>query len=261
MHYSKETKKLVSCALIVASLVTITPMTARAGENRLEAEHQQEETEVQLSPVITVGEARKAKMASTSEAIWNTPKEESLATASNAVATQSIVIEVGQTEDVATASNAVSVEEVKIATASNAVAAQSLGVEKAKIANVDTVSSAISAEEVKKATDAVRAEKEPVARKLVSLGVFKTTGYCSCRKCSGSWGERTASGARVQERHTVAVDPRRIPYGTKLLINGITYTAEDCGSGVKGKHIDIYYGNHRTAQAHGLQRAEVFMVL
>lgn len=242
MHYSKETKKLVSWAVIVASLVTITPMSARAAQevaNRVEAEHQ-EETEVQLSPVITLGESRKAKTASMSDAIWKAPQEEAPATASDAFAVKSAVVTKGKKGNVATASNATQAEKAEVATESNAMPAE---------------------EAPATASNAIPAVEQPVAQKLIPLGIFKTTGYCSCRKCSGPWGGRTATGARVQERHTVAVDPRRIPYGTQLLINGITYTAEDCGSGVKGKHIDIYYGNHRTAQAHGLQRAEVFMVI
>lgn len=93
-----------------------------------------------------------------------------------------------------------------------------------------------------------------------SLGTFRTTGYCPCRRCSGNWGKRTSTGAIPRSGHTVAVDPRVIPYGTKLMINGIVYTAEDCGGGVKGKHIDIYYDTHSQAQQHGSRSMEVFLV-
>lgn len=93
-----------------------------------------------------------------------------------------------------------------------------------------------------------------------SLGTFRTTGYCSCRRCSGKWGKRTSTGAIPRSGHTVAVDPRVIPYGTRLMINGVVYTAEDCGSGVNGKHIDIYYDSHMQALRHGLRSQEVFLV-
>ncbi len=107
------------------------------------------------------------------------------------------------------------------------------------------------------------AAKEPAAPAAVqgrSLGTFRTTGYCPCRHCSGKWGKRTSTGAVPRSGHTVAVDPRVIPYGTKLMINGTVYTAEDCGGGVKGKHIDIYYDTHSQAQQHGSRSMEVFLV-
>lgn len=92
------------------------------------------------------------------------------------------------------------------------------------------------------------------------LGTFRTTGYCPCSRCCGKWGKRTSTGAIPRSGHTVAVDPKVIPYGTKLLINGVVYTAEDCGSGVNGKHIDIFYDSHIQALRHGRRSAEVYLV-
>ena len=71
------------------------------------------------------------------------------------------------------------------------------------------------------------------------LGLFKLTYYCACAKCCGKATGITASGARVAEGETIAVDPSVIPYGTKVIINGHIFTAQDCGSGVKENHIDI----------------------
>lgn len=85
------------------------------------------------------------------------------------------------------------------------------------------------------------------------LGQFKLTAYCGCRSCSGKWGTQTSSGATCQVNHTVAVDNKVIPEGTKLIINGIMYTAEDTGSGVKGNHIDIYFETHQETDNFGLQ--------
>jgi len=95
---------------------------------------------------------------------------------------------------------------------------------------------------------------------LRSLGVFRTTGYCPCYQCSEGWGRRTSSGAIARSSHTVAVDPRVIPYGSRLMIDGIIYTAEDCGGGVKGNHIDIFYDTHAQTRQHGTRRQEVFLV-
>lgn len=95
---------------------------------------------------------------------------------------------------------------------------------------------------------------------LRSLGVFKTTGYCPCDSCSGGWGRLTSTGAVATAGHTIAVDPNVIPYGTKVMINGVVYTAEDRGGGVKGNHIDIFYNTHGETRAQGTQYAEVFVL-
>lgn len=93
------------------------------------------------------------------------------------------------------------------------------------------------------------------------LGTFVTTGYCNCRRCCGKWsGGPTASGKMPRANHTVAVDPDVIPLGTRLLVNGVEYVAEDTGSGVDGKHLDIYYDDHTTAWNHGKQTAEVYVI-
>ncbi|MDO4294905.1 MAG: 3D domain-containing protein [bacterium] len=95
---------------------------------------------------------------------------------------------------------------------------------------------------------------------LQSLGVFKLTGYCPCNRCSEGWGRHTATGAIASSNHTIAVDPSVIPYGTQVMINGIIYTAEDRGGGVRGKHIDIFYDTHAETRQHGTTQAEVFLV-
>lgn len=99
-----------------------------------------------------------------------------------------------------------------------------------------------------------------VNENLRSLGTFKTTAYCPCYSCSEGWGRATSTGAVASAGHTIAVDPRVIPYGTQVMINGIIYTAEDRGGGVKGNHIDIFYNTHGETKAHGVQNAEVFVV-
>lgn len=98
-------------------------------------------------------------------------------------------------------------------------------------------------------------------RTLVSLGTFKTTAYCPCYGCSEGWGRRTSTGALASASHTIAVDPRVIPYGSQVLINGVIYTAEDKGGGVKGNHIDIYFNTHGETQAYGVQYAEAYLVM
>ena len=59
---------------------------------------------------------------------------------------------------------------------------------------------------------------------------------------------------------TVAVDPEIIPYGTKLVINGNEYIAQDCGGAIYGNKIDIYCDSHEVALQLGKYTAEVFKV-
>lgn len=94
----------------------------------------------------------------------------------------------------------------------------------------------------------------------VSLGIFKTTAYCPCKGCSGSWGRSTSTGAVACANHTIAVDPSVIPYGSRVMINGVIYTAEDRGGAVKGNHIDIFFDSHSETQHYGTRNAEVFLL-
>lgn len=89
-----------------------------------------------------------------------------------------------------------------------------------------------------------------------SLGVWKTTGFCPCRKCNGKNAGRTASGAPMIPGRTVAVG--NLPFGTRLKIDGKEYVVED--RGVHGHHVDILYGDHKSAWNHGVQYHEVFVL-
>ena len=95
---------------------------------------------------------------------------------------------------------------------------------------------------------------------LVSLGTFKTTAYCPCRSCSEGYGRLTKTGTQATASRTVAVDPRVIPLGSHLLIDGVEYIAEDVGGGVKGKHIDIFYNTLSETKNHGVERSEVYLI-
>lgn len=83
------------------------------------------------------------------------------------------------------------------------------------------------------------------------LGKYKLTAYCGCKKCSGKWGTRTASGKKAKQGRTIAVDKKKIKLGSKIKINGKTYVAEDVGSGVKGKHIDVFFKSHKQTMRFG----------
>ena len=93
-----------------------------------------------------------------------------------------------------------------------------------------------------------------------SLGIFHITAYCPCNECSEGYGTQTATGAVATPNRTIAVDSSVIPYGTKVVIDGKIYVAEDCGDAIKGKHIDIYVENHKDTEADAVNGdKEVFL--
>ena len=97
------------------------------------------------------------------------------------------------------------------------------------------------------------------ADETVSLGWFRLTAYCACEKCCGEYADGiTATGTTATEGRTIAVDPKIIPYGTHIIIDGHEYVAEDCGGGIKGDRIDVFFSSHEDALLFGVGEAEVF---
>lgn len=106
------------------------------------------------------------------------------------------------------------------------------------------------------------------AMRYKDLGSFTITAYdLSVQSCGKPMGHPnygiTASGYSLagkswEEAMTVAVDPKVIPLGSKLLIefedeahqkySGI-YTARDTGGAIKGKKIDVFLGDFQDNNA------------
>ena len=106
----------------------------------------------------------------------------------------------------------------------------------------------------------VATEPEPI-----NLGEFKLTAYCSCAKCCGKWAENRgdvvtgAIGKPLKAGYSIAVDPKVIPYGSIVIINGKEYEAMDCGGAIKGNRIDVYFNTHEEALEFGVQYATVYL--
>lgn len=103
------------------------------------------------------------------------------------------------------------------------------------------------------------ATTEPVTAKESGelIGTFTVTAYCGCKKCSGG-NNKTASGTTPTEGRTIAADTSILPFGTQVVIDGIVYTVEDSGSGVRGHHIDIFFATHAKALAFGRKTVKVY---
>ena len=76
----------------------------------------------------------------------------------------------------------------------------------------------------------------------------------------------TATGTKVRWG-TVAVDPSRIPYGTRMFIiaNDGSYvygiaTAEDCGGDIKGDRMDLYMPTYEQCREFGRRRCTLYFL-
>lgn len=94
---------------------------------------------------------------------------------------------------------------------------------------------------ISNALDALDDALEAERRHLEYLFEATITYYCPCSRCNGRWGAIDGFGNPL-EWGCVAVDPHMIPLHTKLVIDGYdaVFEARDTGSGVDGRHIDVF---------------------
>lgn len=98
-----------------------------------------------------------------------------------------------------------------------------------------------------------------------SVDTFQVTAYSPYDNVSGMENDgnpnKTATGTKPRPG-TIAVDPKVIPYGSKIIIvyedgtveHGI---AEDCGGLIKGNIIDVFRYTYKEAVKHGRREATV----
>jgi 3D (Asp-Asp-Asp) domain-containing protein len=92
---------------------------------------------------------------------------------------------------------------------------------------------------------------EVVSAQGQSLGTFVVT----CYDLQG----RTASGAPTSSE-TVAVDPRVIPLGTRLYIEGVgEREAQDTGGAIRGRRLDIWEPTYGQCAAWGVEYRQVWL--
>jgi len=94
---------------------------------------------------------------------------------------------------------------------------------------------------------------------------FNITAYCPCSICCGVHADGiTASGTRVKEGRTIAVDPEVIPLGSRVIVEGFdtVFIAEDTGNPkyMSGKRIDIYLSDHDAALKFGREDRKVWVL-
>lgn len=119
-----------------------------------------------------------------------------------------------------------------------------------KVSSVKTTS-------VKKTSKKVSSVKKSSVKKTSKksrkyLGTFKAYAY--------NGAGTTASGTTTKANRTVAVDPKVIPLGSKLMINGKIYVAEDTGGFIKGKKIDIFMPSYNDCIQWGVRNVKVYLI-
>jgi len=113
----------------------------------------------------------------------------------------------------------------------------------------------------------------PDGRQLEYVDVMQmeATAYCACYSCCGKYPSNkyygiTKTGTRAKVG-TIAVDPRKIPLGTTLYIEGLYGAknygdgkAEDIGGAIKGNIIDLYFDTHQETINWGRQQVMVYIL-
>ncbi|MFD0677093.1 MULTISPECIES: ubiquitin-like domain-containing protein [unclassified Paenibacillus] len=114
---------------------------------------------------------------------------------------------------------------------------------------------------------------QDVMKSGVSFGVKQVinnvtlTAYSAGASSTGKSAEHpqyglTSSGTRVTEGRTIAVDPKVIPLGWWVYIDGLGFRrAEDTGSAVKGNKVDVYFDNNDYANRFGTKRGYTIYVI
>ena len=92
------------------------------------------------------------------------------------------------------------------------------------------------------------------------LGTFEATAYTDDVESQGKWVGQTASGMKPQVG-VIAVDPKVIPLGTKLYIEGYgDAIAGDTGSAIKGNRVDLFMETRENCMEFGRKNVKVWIV-
>lgn len=102
----------------------------------------------------------------------------------------------------------------------------------------------------------------------LSRGMSKSTSYSrvlSMQATAYSGDGVTASGTATKRNSggysTIAVDPRVIPLGSTVYVEGYGYAvAEDTGGAIKGNIIDVFFPSESEAQGWGRRSVNVYII-
>ncbi len=124
---------------------------------------------------------------------------------------------------------------------------------------------AINERQTQSITEAFRGDQPPqkdfVGPESIDVYVYEralVTAYCPCIRCCGRFSDGKTSTGVDALLSGVAADPKRLPYGTVLIIPGYGRTSvDDTGSAMRNAddlHIDVRFPTHQEALEFGRQR-------
>ena len=95
---------------------------------------------------------------------------------------------------------------------------------------------------------------------------YTATAYDASPADNGIWAGKTSTGMPLVYG-VIAVDPRVIPYGTKLYIESVDgqfkygyAIAGDCGGAIKGKKVDLFFPNRSTCYKFGRRDVNIYFL-
>jgi 3D (Asp-Asp-Asp) domain-containing protein len=92
---------------------------------------------------------------------------------------------------------------------------------------------------------------------------FTVTKYLARSEAYGKFNDGLTATMKKADpaARIVAVDPKLIPYGSDVWIEGLGwFTAEDCGGAIKGYRLDVLSASERDAMDYGRQDRFVIVV-
>lgn len=122
----------------------------------------------------------------------------------------------------------------------------------------------MSAEEKALCEEACEAEVGGGYVETEFLGDFVAYAYCTCSKCCDpQWNGLTRMETVPEEGKTVAVDPKVIPLGSKIILeypdgSYRELLAEDTGGDIKDDRLDVFIDDHQRAREHGVKIVKVW---
>ncbi len=104
-----------------------------------------------------------------------------------------------------------------------------------------------------------RGDSVPRYSKVMSM---VATAYCPCNKCNYPYGGQPSYIGLPLGQGIVAVDPKVIPLGTRLYVEGYgNAVAADVGNAIVGNRIDLCYPDHQSATSFGIQNVKVYVLV
>lgn len=91
------------------------------------------------------------------------------------------------------------------------------------------------------------------------IGTFEATAYDDSPESQGKWVGKTATPGLKPQVGVIAVDPRVIPLGTKLYVEGYgKCVAGDTGGAIKGNRLDLFFNTKSEVYNWGRKKVKVY---